>query len=272
MLFLACFPLSTGCSSERSASTLQETTAVRAQADALVHDTHAELAKLRRDLAAARIATSKQEGEATELRRKTTALEADRAELRKMLEQAHADVNALQIERDELKQASMQTQTVSGARQDPSAPTTLDETAVQADMKELNARMVLLTDQLAQLKQRFANDVRTTAVRSSHESSKRPVEATPRHVTRDESPPPRIVPSGVFLAPAEPALQLGLAAGRSPHQSFIQVHPGDSLWKLAHDHDTTINELKRVNGLTTDVVQAGQRLILPSPMSINISP
>ena len=32
------------------------------------------------------------------------------------------------------------------------------------------------------------------------------------------------------------------------------------------------DELKRVNGLTTDVVHAGQQLILPSPISINISP
>lgn len=32
------------------------------------------------------------------------------------------------------------------------------------------------------------------------------------------------------------------------------------------------DELKRVNGLTTDVVHAGQQLILPSPISINICP
>ena len=172
MVFLACLPLSAGCSSERLASSLLETTTARTQADALVHDTQGELAAIRRDLAAARIATSKQEGEAAELRRKTTALEADRAELRKMLEQAHSDVNALQNERDELKQALAKTQTVSVVRQDSSAPTKLDETDLQADMKELNARMVLLTDELAQLKQRFANNVRATAVRPSHESSK----------------------------------------------------------------------------------------------------
>src|SRR5580765_5605263 len=33
---------------------------------------------------------------------------------------------------------------------------------------------------------------------------------------------------------------------RLPQQSFIRVHPGDSLWKLAHEHATTIVELKRV--------------------------
>jgi LysM repeat protein len=230
----------------------------------LVHDTQAELAAIRRDLAAARIATSKQEGEATELRRKTTVLEADRAELRKMLEQAHSAVNALQNERDGLKQALVQTQTVSVVRQDSSAPTKLNETDLQADMKELNARMVLLTDELAQMKQRFSNNVRATAVRPSHESSERAREASQVPVARDATTPPRIVPSAVLLAPAEPAPRSGHASDLSPQQSLIRVHPGDSLWKLAHEHATTIDELKRVNGLTTDVVHAGQRLILPS--------
>jgi hypothetical protein len=264
MVFLACLPLSAGCSSERLASSLLETTTARAQEDALVHDTQGELAAIRRDLAAARIATSKQEGEAAELRRKTTALEADRAELRKMLEQAHSDVNALQNERDEMKQALAKTQTVSVVRQDSSAPTKLDETDLQADMKELNARMVLLTDELAQLKQRFATDVRATAVRPSHESSKHAAEAASGPVARDKPTQPRIVPSAVFLAPAEPGPRSGHASDRSPQQSLIRVHPGDSLWKLAHEHATTLDELKRVNGLTTDMVHAGQRLILPS--------
>jgi hypothetical protein len=262
--FLACLPLTTGCSSERAAARLSETATARAQADALVHASHTELAALRRDLAAARIATSKQEGDSAELRRHTTALAADRADLRKMLEQAHSDVNALQNERDELKQALAQTQTVSVVRQDSSAPTKLDETDVQADMKKLNAHMVRLTDELAQLKQRFLHKGRATAVRPSHESPKRAAGAAPGPVARETTTPPRIGPSAGFLAPAEPAPRSGPASNRSPQQGLIRAQPGDSLWKLAHEQATTIDELKRVNGLTTDVVQAGQRLILPS--------
>ena len=264
MVFLACLPLTAGCSSERSASGLLETTTARAQADALVHDTQAELAIIRRDLAAARIATSKQEGEAAELRRKATALEADRAELRKMLEQAHSDVNALQNERDELKQTPVQTQTGGVVRHDSSAPTKLDGTDLQADMKELNARMALLTDELAQMKQRFSNTVRETSVRTSPKSSEQTTDASRERVVRDKPTPPRIVPSALFLAPAEPAPRPDHPSDLSLQQSLIRVRPGDSLWKLAHEHATTIDELKRVNGLTTDVVQAGQQLILPS--------
>ena len=265
MVFLACLPLSAGCSSQRSASSLLETTTIRAQTDAWVQDTQAELAALRRDLAAARIATSKQEGEATELRRKTTILEADRAELRKMLEQAHSTANAVQIEQDELKQTLAQTQAVSLARQSSNAPMKLDETDVQTDMKELNARMALLSDELMQLKQLFSNKVQATSVRTGRESSKHTTNASPGRVSQDEATQPRIIPSAVLLSPsAEATPRPGHASDLSSHQSHIQVQPGDSIWKLAHDHATTIEELKRINGLTTDVVHVGQRLILPS--------
>ena len=264
LVFLACLPLSAGCSSERAASQLIETTTARAQADAWVHDAHAELAALRRDLATTRIATAKQEGEAAELRRKTTALEADRAELRKMLEQAHATVNALQNEQDDLKQALAQTQAVSLVHQNSSAPAKLDEPALQADMTALNARMMQLTDELAQLKQSFPNKTRVTSLRTSRESAGRAADTAPGHVAQDKITQPRIVPSAVLLLPSGATPQLGHAVDLSPQQSLIRVQPGDSLWKLAHAHATSIDELKRVNGLTTDVEQAGQQLLLPS--------
>jgi LysM domain-containing protein len=250
MVVLAGLPLSTGCSSERAAARLLETATARAQADAVVHDSQAELAALRRDLAAARIATSKQAGDGAELRRTTTALEADRAELRKMLEQAHSAVNALHLERDELKQALAQTQAVSLVRQNSSAPTKLDGTDVQADMTALNARLVRLTDELAQLKQRFPHKGRAAAA--------------PGPVARDATPPPRSGPSAGFLAPAKAAPRPGPASNRSPQQGLIRAQPSDSLRKLAHEHAITLDELNRVNGQTTDVVHAGQRLILPS--------
>ena len=263
MVFLACLSLTTGCSSDRSASVLETTTA-HAQADTVIHDAQAELAALRRDLAASRITMSKQEGGAAELHRKNTALEADRAELRKMLEQAHSDVNTLQTERDQLKQALAKTQTVSVEPQNSNAPTKPDETALKADMKELNARMVGLTDELAQLKQRLWNNARATAVQPSRESSKRAAEAASDRMVRDEPSQPRIVPSAAFLAPAEPAPRSDHTSDRPTQQNLIRVHPGDSLWKLAQEHATSIDELKRVNGLTTDVVHTGQQLILPS--------
>lgn len=41
------------------------------------------------------------------------------------------------------------------------------------------------------------------------------------------------------------------------------VKPGDSLWRIADRFRTTVEALKRTNGLTRDVIQAGQQLRIP---------
>lgn len=207
-----------------------------------------------------------------ELRRNALLLEADRAELRKMLEQAHSAVNTLQIERDELKQALVETQALSVLLPAPIASTKQDGSDVKSDMKELNARMIALTDELTQLKQRFSSNARGTSGRTSHESPEHVAKASPGHVVRDATTQPRIIPSTHLLAPVEAAPRLGHASALSIRQSVIRIQPGDSLSKLAYEHATTIAELRRINGLTTDVVRVGQRLILSSPVSTHRAP
>lgn len=42
------------------------------------------------------------------------------------------------------------------------------------------------------------------------------------------------------------------------------VKSGDSLWKIANLYNTTVNELKRVNNLTSDTIIVGQLLTIPN--------
>ena len=40
------------------------------------------------------------------------------------------------------------------------------------------------------------------------------------------------------------------------------VQPGDSLWKIAKKFHTTVDNIMETNGLTTDQLQPGEKLIL----------
>ena len=42
------------------------------------------------------------------------------------------------------------------------------------------------------------------------------------------------------------------------------VKSGDSLWKIANEYDVTVDELKKANNLTSNVLSIGQKLVIPS--------
>lgn len=272
LIVVACLALSMGCTSGGSTSWQLAATTTRVQTDSLLHDQYAEHNALRRDLSAARITISRQEGEAAELVRKTALLEADRAELRNMLTQAHVAVNVLEHERDELKQALAQTQAVRLANANSSDTTKLGRIDPQVDIKELNVRMIQLTNELAQLQQQFLSMARTTAAQPLRKSPPPSEKATTEWAGRDKANQPRFAPNAAFMASSASAIQSGHAGALTPQQGIIRVLPGDSLWKIAIKHATTVEELKHINALTTDTIQAGHRLILPPTRPIRVSP
>ncbi|HNQ99670.1 MAG TPA: LysM peptidoglycan-binding domain-containing protein, partial [Trueperaceae bacterium] len=53
---------------------------------------------------------------------------------------------------------------------------------------------------------------------------------------------------------------LGTAAASA---KTITVQPGDSLWALARRFDTTVAELRELNGLSSDALRPGQVLTVP---------
>jgi LysM repeat protein len=61
--------------------------------------------------------------------------------------------------------------------------------------------------------------------------------------------------AALFLATLTPALASG---------GIYTIQKGDSLWSIALKNGTTVAELKRVNGLTSDAIIAGKTLVLPT--------
>ena len=54
----------------------------------------------------------------------------------------------------------------------------------------------------------------------------------------------------------------------SNKEDYYVVKSGDSLWKIANNFGTTVNELKSINNLKTDILKVGQKLIIPNNETI----
>lgn len=82
-----------------------------------------------------------------------------------------------------------------------------------------------------------------------------PAGSTDAATSTPSSPPAPGGGSGVELASA------GSAPASPP--SYHKVTSGDTLFSLASRYNTSVSELKRVNGLTGDSIRAGQSLRIP---------
>ncbi|MDT0631822.1 LysM peptidoglycan-binding domain-containing protein [Rubrivirga sp. S365] len=80
----------------------------------------------------------------------------------------------------------------------------------------------------------------------------------PRPMPQPAATPPRLptaAPPAVAAAP--PAV-----AAAAPAAGVHVVEPGESLFRIALRYDTTVDELRRLNGIEGDQIQVGQRLAL----------
>lgn len=45
--------------------------------------------------------------------------------------------------------------------------------------------------------------------------------------------------------------------------TLYTVKPGDSLWNIAREYGTTVDAIKSLNGLSSDLLRVGQQLLIP---------
>ena len=59
----------------------------------------------------------------------------------------------------------------------------------------------------------------------------------------------------------------GSGSGSAPDTIRYVVQAGDSLWLIAQKYNTTVNAIKQLNGLTSDLLMVGQTLKIPAPQN-----
>ena len=239
-----CLLLLYGCAAQAHVESVSQVSSASA---GTVRDREAEVAAMRAELAAARIAAAKKEAELQELRQIVAQLRQENAEahhslltVRRELEARQVDVERRQAEQAEASQA-----------RNADAVTALERTvmALTAEVGQLKAQLVDVTAaQAVHDRVPTGSGLRKPLARQTH------VETMPSV-------------SGASSIAAGSASAVSIATpGNVPESSTqITVQSGDTLWRIARRYHVSVTELRQANRLDGDVVQSGQLLTIPGP-------
>lgn len=216
----------------------------------LMQERERELAALRAEMAATRIAAAKQEAELHDLRTTVVQLRQENGESHQALLEAK---RALDLRDRELTAVKME-------RELPAqASTPSGETA--HSLAELHHTVALLSQELATVKSAMAQSTRTlpaAAARPDELMAAAQLGQPSRHPRRTAGALDQKTTPGMI-----PAVHVPREDGESSRPSWITVQPGDSWWTLARKHHTTITALRTVNGRVGDALTVGEALRLP---------
>ena len=191
----------------------------------LMQEREKELAALRAELAATRIAAAKQEAELHDLRTSVVQLRQENGESHQALMETK---RALEARDRELTAMKMEPE--------PPAQAVSPSGEPAQSLAELRHTVASLSQELATVRAAMAQIVRTPPAGAS-----------------DQKTTPGMIP----------AVHVPREDGESSRPSWITVQPGDSWWALARKHKTTITVLRAVNGRVGDALTVGEALRLP---------
>ncbi len=154
--------LLSGCASTQAVLPAVESEVAQRHAAAVIQDVRAEAATLRADLAAARIAAAKKEGELQLLRRQV-------AEVRRAVEAKHAELIFLRNERDRLLEARNEAE-AQLARLKQLSHTVPESKATQTKVNKLESLLIGLSADFAQLKKALG-ERKSTAQRKDNSTA-----------------------------------------------------------------------------------------------------
>jgi len=206
----------------------------------LTQEREQALAVLRTDMASTRIAAAKQEAELQELRATVAQLRQENRASHQALFEAQRTIDArdtelatVKTERDTLAQVSMPRETAG------------------ATGATLQNQVTLLTDELLQVKQSLAALTARAAVTSASVDR---IGGSPHQRMLAQEPTSSGFVSAMYVAPG---------VTDQPKGPRVTVRSGDTLARIARRYQTTVETLRRVNGLPGHRVRVGQELQLP---------
>lgn len=217
-----------------------------------LRDRESELAAVRAEVAASKIAAAKQAAELHELRNVVPQLRQDNA----------ASHQALAAMRQELSARQAEAERARAAREEA------EQTKHTQQLTDLHGTVAALTQELDRLKQDIQQNIRQSAGASA--------EAGPSlSATNGGRTPPAVpmIPEAAFTPPEANSLLLPVRLDSSgvgqgdESLMHVTVKSGDTLWGLAQWYRVTVEDLRRVNRLRSDRLSIGQVLRLPSHSS-----
>lgn len=267
-----CF-LVAGCSNPRPPS-LQatHTSSVwsdrRAPNDVALQEARREAAALRSELAAARIQMARQEAELADLRQAEAEARRSTDGVGHQTEGLRRELDALKTERIQslkrTQELEAQVATIPLLKQSAEAARAA-ESSLQSRMGTLTATVETLTKNLEQVKSEL------TAVHDTVAAQREQMEHLSRTAAASKRSHPDSASKGSATsghpAPAAsaravmPIVEAG--SGGLPVQQ-VTVEPGASLWMMAQRYHVTVQQLKDLNGLTSDRLVPGQVLLIPA--------
>ncbi|MBX3308485.1 MAG: LysM peptidoglycan-binding domain-containing protein [Nitrospira sp.] len=216
----------------------------------LMQEREKELAALRAELAATRIAAAKQDAELHDLRTTVVQVRQENGESHQALMEAKRalalrdhELTTMKMERAQSVQASV-----------PSGDT-------EHHLAALHHTVASLSQELATIKAAMAQSLRTPPAAAERPDELRVTAQSgqpSRHPRRTAGASDQKTRPGMI-----PAVHVPREDDESSRPSWITVQPGDSWWTLARKHHTTITALRTANGRVGDALTVGEALRLP---------
>ena len=194
----------------------------------LIREARAEASMLRSELASIKIAMAKQNAELQSSKGAKIALRQREEELASEIQQVKLNVLNMESERDRLRRENSELQarasSVPELRQ-----LVLDIRALQTSVQQMVNSMQTLSTDITKIKQDML-----------------------RNKKRLRNPSPKLT-----------SLPPGSTSGSQGRNGLVIVSPGDTLWRISRAHRITVEQLKKMNGLTNNDILVGQKLKVP---------